>query len=119
VTVKLGTYTFVTEPEIVFDLEAELAERPKYGGGTTLAYVGHGSLRITLTGKLTGANRYADRDTLLGLLKSGNKQEFYADSIGDGDAANPKQVWITRMSFSHIAGKPNQVPYTIVLEEET
>jgi len=25
VTVKLGTYTFVSEPEIVFDLDAELA----------------------------------------------------------------------------------------------
>jgi len=74
VTVKLGTYTFVSEPEIVFDLDAELAEKPKYGGGTTLTHVGNGPLRITLTGKLTGANRYADRDTLIGLLKSGSKQ---------------------------------------------
>jgi hypothetical protein len=119
VTVKLGTYTFVSEPEIVFDLDAELAEKPKYGGGTTLTHVGNGPLRITLTGKLTGANRYADRDTLIGLLKSGSKQEFYADSIGYGSASEPKQVWISRISFSHIAGKPTQLPYTIVLLEET
>jgi len=119
VTVKLGTYTFVSEPEIVFDLDAELAEKPKYGGGMTLTYVGTGAMRITLTGKLTGANRYADRDTLIGLLKSGSKQEFYADSINYGSAAEPKQVWIERMSFSHIAGKPTQVSYTIVLLEET
>ena len=119
VTVKLGSYVFDPEPEIVFDLEADLAERVKYGGGATLSYVGHGPLRITLTGRLTGANRYTDRDTLLGLLKSGDKQEFYADTIGYGDASNPRQVWIERMSFSHIAGKPGAVGYTIVLREET
>ncbi len=118
-TVKLGSYIFTAEPEITFDLDADLAERPKYGGGTTLSHVGTGALRITLTGRLTGPNRYADRDTLIGLLKSGSKQEFYADTIGYGDASNPKQVWIQRMSFSHVAGKPNMVAYTITLLEET
>ena len=118
-TVKLGSYVFDPEPEIVFDLEADLAERAKYGGGATLSYVGHGPLRITLTGRLTGVNRYADRDTLLGLLKSGAKQEFYADTIGYGSATEPRQVWIERMSFSHVAGKPGAVGYTIVLREET
>ena len=118
-TVKLGGYVFDPEPEIVFDLEADLAERQKYGGGATLSYVGHGSLRITLTGRLTGPNRYADRDTLIGLLKSGAKQEFYADTIGYGDVSNPHQVWIESLSFTHIAGKPNQVAYRIVLREET
>lgn len=118
-TVKLGGYVFDPEPEIVFDLEADLAERQKYGGGATLSYVGHGSLRITLTGRLTGANRYSDRDTLLGLLKSGAKQEFYADTIGYGSETSPKHVWIERMSFSHVAGKPGAVGYTIILREET
>jgi len=119
VTVKLGGYVFDPEPEIHFEIEADLAERRKYGGGTTLSHVGVGALRITLTGRLTGPNRYADRDTLLGLLKSGAKQEFYADTIGYGDASNPHQVWIERMSFSHVAGKPGAVGYTIVLREET
>ncbi len=118
-TVKLGSYVFAAEPEILFELEADLAERRRYGGGTTLSHVGVGALRITLTGRLTGPNRYADRDTLISLLKSGAKQEFYADTIGYGSADSPKQVWIERMSFSHIAGKPQQVAYTIILREET
>jgi len=118
-TVKLGGYVFAAEPEILFELEADLAERRRYGGGTTLSHVGVGALRITLIGRLTGPNRYADRDTLLGLLKSGAKQEFYADTIGYGSADSPKQVWIERMSFSHIAGKPRAVGYTIILREET
>ena len=118
-TVKLGSYIFTAEPEILFELEADLAERRKYGGGTTLSHVGVGPLRITLTGRLTGPNRYTDRDTLLGLLKSGSKQEFYADTIGYGSADSPKQVWIESLSFTHVAGKPNQVAYRIILREET
>jgi len=118
-TVKLGTYTFANEPQIDFDIEADLANKFKFGSGTTLDYTGHSGLRVVLTGKLTGASAYADRDTLIGLLKDGSKVDFYADTIGYGSAASPKQVWIKKMSFGHPVGKLNQVPYTITLLEET
>ena len=118
-TVKLSSYTFVNEPEIDFDVKAELADKFKFGSGTTLDYTGISSLKITLAGKLTGANAHADRDTLIGLLKGGVKVDFYADTIGYGSVASPKSVWIKKMSFGHPVGKLNQVPYTITLLEET
>ena len=118
-TVKLSTYTFVNEPQIDFDIDAKLSEKPKFGGGTTRDYTGHSDLAITLSGRLTGSNCYSDRDTLIGLLKDGSKVNFYADTIGYGSAGSPKSVWIRKMSFGHPVGKLNQVPYTIVLVEET
>jgi len=118
-TVKLGSYTFANEPEVGFAIDSALAGKEKYGGGTAFDCTGHGALTITLSGKLTGTNAHSDRDTLIGLLKGDAKVDFYADTIGYGSAASPKQVWIKKMSFGHPVGKLNQVPYTITLLEET
>jgi len=118
-TVKLGSYTFANEPQIDFDLDAKLSEKPKFGGGTTRDYTGHGDLRITLAGKLTGSSCYSDRDTLLGLLKGGAKVDFYADTVGYGSAGSPRSVWIRKMGFGHPVGRHRQVPFTITLVEET
>lgn len=118
-TVKLGSFTFANEPQIDFEIGADLSVKPKFGGGTTRDYVGHGDLKITLTGKLTGSGCHSDRDTLIGLLKGGAEVDFYADTVGHGSAGSPKSVWIKSMSFGHPVGKLNQVPYTIVLVEET
>ena len=118
-TVKLGSYTFVNEPQVDFGLDASLAEKKKFGGGTTFDCSGHGALTITLTGMLTGDTCYTDRDTLLGLLKAGSKVDFYADTISYGSVGFPKSVWIRSMNFNHPVGKVKQVPYTIVLAEET
>lgn len=118
-TVKLGSYTFVNEPQIDFGLDADLAGKKKFGGATTYDYTGNNGLTITLTGKQTGANAHSDRDTLIGLLKAGAEVDFYADTIGYGSSGSPKSVWIRKMSFGHPVGKLNQVPYTLVLVEET
>lgn len=118
-TVKLGAFDFVNEPQIDFGLDADLAGKEKFGGGTTYDHTGNSGLTITLTGKLTGANAHSDRDALIGLLKAGSKVDFYADTVGYGSAGSPKSVWIRKMSFGHPVGKLNQVPYTIVLVEET
>ena len=118
-TVKLGTFTFVNEPRISFGVDVDLAGKKKFGGGTTFDYTGHSPLTIVLSGKLTGSNCYTDRDTLIALAKGGSKVDFYADTIGYGSETSPKQVWIESLSFTHVAGKPNQVAYRIVLREET
>lgn len=118
-TVKLSTFTFVNEPQIDVGIDEDLADKRKFGGGTTFDGVGHGALKITLSGMLTGANAHSDRDTLIGLLKGDAKVDFYADTIGYGSIESPKSVWIKSMGFNHPVGKLNQVPYTIVLLEET
>jgi len=118
-TTKLGAYTFVNEPEIDFSLNAAIVERQKYAGGTGLDYAGHGPLKIVLKGVLTGSNCYTDRDTLIGMLKAGNKVDFYSEAISYGSPGSPKSVYVEDMSFGHPVGKLNQVPFTISLKEES
>ena len=118
-TTKLGTYTFVNEPEIDFSLNASIVERQKYVGGAGLDYTGNGPLKIVLKGILTGDNCYTDRGTLIAMLKAGNKVDFYSEAISYGSAGSPKSVYVDSMSFGHPVGKLKQVPFTIGLEEET
>jgi len=118
-TVKLGTYTFSNEPSVSIGGEAELAEKKLLFGGTTKDYTGAKTIVITLEGELTGANRYTDRDTLMAILTAGSKVDFYADTIGYGSAASPKQVWVKGYNFIHTRGEPMKVPFQIILEEET
>jgi hypothetical protein len=118
-TTKLGTYTFVNEPEIDFGINAAIVERQKYAGGTGLDYAGHGPLNIVLKGILTGDNCYTDRGTLITMLKTGNKVDFCSEAISYGTPGSPKSVYIRDMSFGHPVGRVKQVPFTISLEEET
>ena len=118
-TTKLGSYTFVNEPEIDFGINAAIVERKKYAGGTGLDYAGHGPLNIVLKGILTGDNCYTDRDTLIALLKAGNEVDFYSEAISYGTSGSPKSVYIRDMSFGHPVGKIKQVPFTINIAEES
>ena len=117
---KLDTFTFPVEPEIRLEREHTIARKEvlrKFG--TSKEWMGASSLRITLTGRLSGANCYADRDTILNLFATKNQPvSFYSDTIGFGSEASPKTVWLVSVVFVHPRGAKNVVDYTIVLEED-
>ena len=117
---KLDTFTFPVEPEIRLEREHTIARKEvlrKFG--TSKEWMGASSLRITLTGRLSGANCYADRDTILNLFATKDSPvNFYSDTIGFGSESSPKTVWLVSCVFVHPRGAKNIVDYTIVLEED-
>jgi len=119
-TTKLDTFTFPFEPEIRFEREHSVAQKEvlkKFG--TSKEWLGAGSLKITLTGRLSGTNCYSDRDSLLTLFATKNTTvNFYSDTIGFGSAGSPKNVWLLNCVFIHSTGLKNVVDYTISLEED-
>jgi len=118
-TTKLDTFTFPIEPEIRFEREHSVARKEvlkKFG--TTKEWMGAGSLRISLNGRLSGANCYTDRDSILNLFATKNTTvSFCSDTIGFGSAGSPKTVWLLNCVFMHPRGAKNIVDYTITLEE--
>jgi len=119
-TTKLDTFTFTIEPEIRFEREHNIARKDvlkKFG--TTKEWMGASSLRMILNGRLSGANCYTDRDSLLNLFATKNTTvSFYSDAIGFGSAGSPKTVWLVNCVFIHPRGAKNIIDYTITLEEE-
>jgi hypothetical protein len=120
VTTKLDTFTFPVEPEIRFEREHNIARKEvlkKFG--TSKEWMGASSLRITLTGRLSGSNCYTDRDSLLSLFATKNSPvNFYSDTIDFGSDASPKSVWLVSVVFIHPRGAKSLIDYTIVLEED-
>jgi len=119
VTTKLDTFAFPIEPECRLEREHNVAQKvvlKKFG--TTKEWMGASSLKVTLTGRLSGANAYANRDSLLNLFATKNSAvNFYSDTIGFGSTGSPKTVWLLSCVFIHPRGAKNIVDYTIVLEE--
>jgi len=119
-TTKLDIFIFLVEPDIRFEREHNVAHKEvlkKFG--TSKEWMGAGSLRITLTGRLGGANCYTDRDSLLNLFATKNTTvSFYSDTIGFGSVGSPKTVWLVNCVFIHPRGAKNIVDYTIALEED-
>lgn len=118
-TVKLGSHTFENEPSVEIGTDALLAAQQKHGGGQKKDYAGQGVIAIKLEGKLTGANKFTDRDALLALISGGSTIDFYADAIEYGSLGSPKSVWVKAIKFVHTVGTPRKIPYVIMLEEET
>lgn len=119
-TTKLDTFTFPIEPDIRFEREHNIARKEvlkKFG--TTKEWMGASSLRITLTGRLSGSNCYTDRDSILSLFSTKKQPvDFYSDTIIFGSAASPKSVWLISCVFLHPRGAKNTIDYTITLEED-
>jgi len=121
VTTRLDTFTFPVEPEVRLEREHRIARKEvlrKFG--TSKEWMGASSLRITLTGRLSGPNCYTDRDSLLSLFASKNSPvSFYSDTIGYGSESSPKSVWLVSCVFIHPRGAKDVVDYTIILEEDS
>jgi len=84
--------------------------------GSTKEWMGAGSLRIILSGRL---NDYADRDSIRTLFATKNTTvPFYSDTIGFGSAGSPVNVWLINYVFVHPRGVKQVVDYTIALEED-
>ena len=117
-TTKLDTFTFPIEPAIRFERDHKVARKDvlkKFG--TTKEWMGANSMRIVLTGRLTGSNCYTDRDSLLNLSATKNTAiNFYSDTIGYGSEGSPKTVWLLSCVFIHPTGAKNALDYTITLE---
>ena len=118
-TVHLGGYDFINAPRVEMTDEAELKGMPLFGSGESQSFTGNTKAAIVLKGKLTGANCYADRDTLRLLPYGGSKVNFYATEILYGTAVSPKEVWVRNTKFIHSVGVINQVDFIITLEEDT
>ena len=119
-TTKLDTFTFAVEPEIRFEREHGIARKEvlkKFGA--VKEWLGAGSLRITLSGRLSGANCYTDRNLLLALFAAKNAPVgFYSDTIGFGSSGSPKSVWLVSCVFAHPTALRQVVDYTVTLEED-
>jgi len=119
-TTKLDTFTFPYEPEIRLEREHNVAHKDvlkKFG--TSKEWTGAGSLKITLTGRLSGSNCYTNRDSLLNLFATKKEPvNFYSDTIGFGSEGSPKSIWLLSCVFVHPTGAKNTVDYTIALEED-
>ena len=118
---KLDTFQFPVEPEIRLEKEHRIARKEvlkKFG--TSKEWMGASSLRITLTGRLSGPNCYTDRDKILNLFATKSSPvSFYSDTIGFGSAETPRSVWLVSCVFIHPRGAKNVVDYTIILEENS
>jgi len=118
VTTEIDTVSLIPEPEIRFEREHNVARKDvlkKFG--TTKEWMGAGSIRIILNGRLSGTNCYTNRDSLLTLFATKNTTvNFYSDTIGFGSSGSPKIVWLINCVFIHPRGAKNIVDYTITLE---
>ena len=53
------------------------------------------------------------------MVTSGEKLEFYSDTISYGSSGSPKEVYIRGYNFVHSIGVEHKVPFQIILELDT